>query len=224
MKIEMGESLIYSWLRHEQGCQIVQLNWKPSAKWKGLHTDELQHLMDDATMLFETHGFGRLFGKTKSVQQVLKQAECDALGISFINNDQIVFAVDVAYHQSGLLYQSPIVTTTKVLAKCLRNAMCVYQYLNRNTGKIIFASPIVNTSADIQMKEYIPFLKDLLKNHGFCFDVEIITNYDFKEKIMKPVKEISDEISDTSELFLRSYQLSRLVDKMTKQNNGNADD
>ena len=28
MKIEMGESLFYSWLRHVKDCQIVQTNWK----------------------------------------------------------------------------------------------------------------------------------------------------------------------------------------------------
>ena len=31
MKIEMGESLIYSWLRHEKHCQLTQKNWKASA-------------------------------------------------------------------------------------------------------------------------------------------------------------------------------------------------
>ena len=30
MKIEMGESLFYSWLRHVKECQIVQTNWKVS--------------------------------------------------------------------------------------------------------------------------------------------------------------------------------------------------
>ncbi len=28
MKIEMGESLIYSWLRHEKQCQLAQTNGK----------------------------------------------------------------------------------------------------------------------------------------------------------------------------------------------------
>lgn len=32
MKIEMGESLFYSWLRHVKECQIVQTNWKVSAE------------------------------------------------------------------------------------------------------------------------------------------------------------------------------------------------
>lgn len=29
MKIEMGESLFYSWLRHVKECQIVQTSWNP---------------------------------------------------------------------------------------------------------------------------------------------------------------------------------------------------
>lgn len=33
MKIEIGESLIYSWLRHAQGCVVTQMNWKPSPTW-----------------------------------------------------------------------------------------------------------------------------------------------------------------------------------------------
>ena len=33
MKIEIGESLIYSWLRHEKKCIVVQNNWKVSPEW-----------------------------------------------------------------------------------------------------------------------------------------------------------------------------------------------
>jgi len=32
MKIEMGESLMLSWLKHAKSCKITQLNWKPSLK------------------------------------------------------------------------------------------------------------------------------------------------------------------------------------------------
>ena len=34
MKIEMGESLMLSYLKHVQGCQVIQTNWKPSPTWK----------------------------------------------------------------------------------------------------------------------------------------------------------------------------------------------
>ena len=44
MKIEMGESLFYSWLRHVKECQIVQTNWKVSPQWVLQNEDELQRL------------------------------------------------------------------------------------------------------------------------------------------------------------------------------------
>ena len=47
MKIEMGESLIYSWLRHEKQCQLAQTNWKSSSYWELLHYDELVELEEE---------------------------------------------------------------------------------------------------------------------------------------------------------------------------------
>ena len=45
MKIEMGESLFYSWLRHVKECQIVQTNWKVSSNWELLHDEEIHKLL-----------------------------------------------------------------------------------------------------------------------------------------------------------------------------------
>src|SRR5690606_29805806 len=33
MKIEIGEFLILSWLRHVRGCVVTQMNWSPSPAW-----------------------------------------------------------------------------------------------------------------------------------------------------------------------------------------------
>lgn len=33
MKIEIGESLFYSWLRHVKNCELVHLNWSTSPEW-----------------------------------------------------------------------------------------------------------------------------------------------------------------------------------------------
>lgn len=44
MKIEMGESLIYSWLRHEKLCQLVQTNWKVSPFWELENRQEIEDL------------------------------------------------------------------------------------------------------------------------------------------------------------------------------------
>ena len=40
MKIEIGESLMLSWLKHIKKCQTAQLNWKASTHSWGLHNEE----------------------------------------------------------------------------------------------------------------------------------------------------------------------------------------
>ena len=52
MKIEIGESLIYTWLRHVKGCQIVQTNWRPSEFWSLSNQSDLQNITTDA-IIFE---------------------------------------------------------------------------------------------------------------------------------------------------------------------------
>ena len=45
MKLEVGESLGYSYLRHVQRCWLVQTNWKASEHWdKRLTDDELEQV------------------------------------------------------------------------------------------------------------------------------------------------------------------------------------
>lgn len=45
MKIEIGESLVYSWLKHIKECQIVQTNWKCSPNWELQNHDEIETVM-----------------------------------------------------------------------------------------------------------------------------------------------------------------------------------
>lgn len=58
MKIEMGESLFYSWLRQVKECQIVQTNWKVSRKWNLLHEPELLLIKEETEKFFhEKHEY-----------------------------------------------------------------------------------------------------------------------------------------------------------------------
>ena len=99
MKIEMGESLFYSWLRHVKKCQIVQTNWKTSPQWSLYHEEELKEIMAKTESFFaERYGY-RIYRQTASLSQLLQQAECDALGISVQDGINKVFAVDVAFHE-----------------------------------------------------------------------------------------------------------------------------
>ena len=52
MKIEIGESLFYSWLRHVKQCQIVQNNWKVSSQWNNNYEKELDFLMNKVDSFF----------------------------------------------------------------------------------------------------------------------------------------------------------------------------
>ena len=134
MKIEMGESLFYSWLRHVKECQIVQTNWTTSGQWPLLHDDELEEIKSVTDNYFhEKYGYD-IYKKTASLSQLLQQAESDAIGIAVQDGSNKVFAVDVAFHGAGLNYGDRVSTIQKIIRKYLRTAMCIYGYLDTSTA------------------------------------------------------------------------------------------
>ena len=125
MKIEMGESLIYSWLRHEKQCQLVQTNWKPSNYWELDNYDELQTFVKKFALYYkDKYGYDIFKGCT--LAQLLKQAEIDAIGIAFSESAHSIYAVDIAYHEAGLNYGDKEKTLNKIIQKCVRTALCLY--------------------------------------------------------------------------------------------------
>ena len=210
MKIEMGESLFYSWLRHVKGCQVVQTNWKVSPQWELKHEDELQGLMELTDRHFsETYGY-RIYKKNSSLSQIIQQGECDAVGINIQEDGMKVFAVDVAFHESGLNYGTRQETVMKIVAKSLRTAMCLYGFLDTRSAEIVFASPKIHPAI---LNDATPCVADanrLLKEQGFDFNIRVIANSDFNDVVLQPILLVSDGVADTSELFLRSYQMYKM--------------
>lgn len=214
MKIEIGESLMYSWLRHVKGCQIVQNNWKVSPKWTLYNEKELVDFMDEVRKKLGTRY--DIFGKNTFVQ-FLAQGEADAIGINLKDNEY--YAVDVAYHRETLNYNGKSKTVSKVLEKCLRTAMCFYGYLDIDKADIIFASPKIGNSI---LNELIPAMKELQMisdSLGLHFNYILFGNTDFVENLVLPVKSCGGDINDTTELFLRSVQLIDLADKLVSNAN-----
>jgi hypothetical protein len=207
MKIEIGESLVYTWLRHIKGCQVVQNNWKSSSQWQLLGNKQvLQTLMDEVDSLFSSKGYD-LFksensNKKVSLDQVLKQTESDAMGISISNNE--VYGVDIAFHTRGVGYDNPV---KKVLAKYIRIAMCVYGYFNRKDAHIVFASPKMHQKDKSKLIVLMDDLRDITNRHGFSFDFQLFVDNDFQKEILDRVLGKIKSIADTSELFTRSVQL-----------------
>jgi len=208
MKVEMGESLCYSWLRHVKRCQIAQTDWKPSPHWELNNAEELEALKRAYDEFYrDKHGLD-LF-KGCSLQQFLMQADVDVLGLSLTDSEQSVYAVDVAYHDDGVHGGSED-SAGGVIKRFVRTALSLYAYFNIKNGEIIFASPktkpgTVSTLAPL-MEELNSFTAQLDLN----FRTRLVTNKDFEAEILQPVVEAGDEAADTSELFLRGVQLYKL--------------
>lgn len=147
MKIEMGESLIYSWLRHEKLCQLVQTNWKVSPFWELENRQEIEDLFVICRNYFlEKHSLD--ISKGCSLEQFLKQAEIDGIGIAYSTEAPYIYAVDVAYHEGGLNYGGKDETITKIAQKCIRTALCLYGYFCMSTGEVLFVSPKITPAIE----------------------------------------------------------------------------
>jgi len=207
MKIEMGESLFYSWLRHVKECQIVQTNWKVSPQWVMQHEEALAHLMEKADRRFSDKYGYKIFKQNASLSQIIQQGECDAIGACMQNDRNQIYAVDVAFHENGLNYGCREATVMKIIAKSIRTAMCLYGYMNCSDAEIIFASPKISPAILNDATPCIEELNNLLRSEKYDFHVRIIANDEFNSSVLQPILLISGNVADTSELFLRSYQM-----------------
>jgi DNA polymerase sigma len=117
MKIEAAESLFLSWLRHVKECQLVQTNWKPSPQWERKNEEALGQLMQDSSEFFKSKYNYDLYKGTKGVDQLLKQAEIDVIGVAFDEGKVEMYAIDVAFHEAGLNYGSKEETIARIIKK-----------------------------------------------------------------------------------------------------------
>jgi len=208
MKIEVGESLFYSWLRHVKCCQVVQTNWKPSKEWEWQHEEELERLMHAVDKHFKPDF--SIFKQTKSLSQLITQAEIDVLGLAFGPEELSVYAVEVAFHEGGLNYGDTETTISKVIQKCARAAICLRACFGVSGGEIFFASPRINLSILTGLQPAMQRLSTVLRSYGLGFETRLIANDEFNARVLQPILTVSEGMSDTAELFMRAYQLTRL--------------
>lgn len=207
MKIEMGESLMLSWLKHAKECKIVQLNWKPADSWNTYNEHEANILLKIIEQHFPVF-------KNSKYDQLIKQAEIDVLGLSIDEGKNNYYAVDVAYHEQGLRYGKTQQECISIVSKkMLRSALLLYLYFNVKNGDIIFASPKINPAVYKNLQEQINNIDKFIKDLGFEYNFRLIANENFTNLILNPIVEISTTVADTSELFMRAFQLSSLCQK-----------
>ena len=211
MKLEIGESLCYSYLRHVKHCWLVQTNWKPSEHWAARKSDaELEAMFLDMKRKFDADG--KVFKHTNNAAQLIKQGEIDVVGIDLQGG---VHALDVAFHENGLNY--PGGTADIVLKKLLRAYMLLHAYAPfGQTGQkfhICFVSPKVNPSVQTPLDAIFAALQSEYPQAEW----RLITNHAFAD-LMRDTLQKSAAVADTSELFVRAAKLLNLADTTSAVN------
>ena len=219
MKIEMEESLFYSWLRHVKDCQIVQTNWKASPQWELQHQEELEGLYRNIDQdLQEKLGY-RVFKNNSSLEQVIRQGECDALGSNIQDGQVSYYAVDVAFHESGVCYGSREETVARIIKKCVRTAFCIYGFFDSKSAEIVFASPKINPAILSDLEPCVLYINRYFAQAGFSFRFRMIGNEDFDQLVLQPILLVSEKVADTSELFMRAYQMFSMFSENREEKN-----
>ena len=215
MKIEICESLIFSWLRHVQGCVVAQTSWKPSPTWSLARERELVEVFE-AISSFARQDIGLQIFKNGSFSQFIRQAEIDVLGVRWDReaSSPDVIAVDSAFHEAGLQYGNAEETVGRVLKKLIRGALALEACLDAGEASVIFATPKMAERVRDDIERHLAVLEACLARQrgsaGPRLHFRIIANANFSSEILEPVLAQADAVADTSDLFLRSQQLMRL--------------
>ena len=205
MKIEIAESLIYSYLKHSEGCRIVQTNWKTSGKWivTKYETERARELFQKIST---SEYFNGIF-KNSSFDQLIKQAEIDVLGIN--TAEETVYGIDVAFHSAGLNYGSKTETAFRIIKKIFRTIFIMQSYFNENEKfNSYFITPKVNPATKVIIEDLMIKAKEVINDENITID--FISNEQFYSDIVDSLLENIDEEHDTTELFSRAIKLMKL--------------
>ena len=139
MKIEIGESLLQSYLKNVKNCILTQTNWKTATSWK-IKDEDFEKVEYVFNNIQNHRDFSDVFKKS-SLEQALKQAELDVVGI----NEEKLYLVEVAFHENGLQYGDRLETKDRVCKKLLRAYLIGLAFFPNYKYEVIFSSPKVNS-------------------------------------------------------------------------------
>lgn len=203
MKIEMGESLAASWLKHHKKCQLVQTNWKPSPCWQTFANHDIDSLFSDIASHFKhTSGYD-IFKSNSGSAQLLRQAEIDVVGYDFIQSH--FYGVEIAFHAGGLQYNGDPIS--HVIKKLARAAMCFWTFFEGASFDLIFATPKAPKATEKGILHGLSDLNSIFGQFGLMCSMDFIANDRFKDEILNTTLAASCGVEDSGELFLRGYRL-----------------
>jgi hypothetical protein len=211
MKIEIGESLMYSWLRHVKNCQTVQLNWKPSNSWPLYNEKLVIKIMETTNSYIKENFMLNIFRDNQTYTQLLKQGEIDVLGFELrYGRVTEIYGIDTTFYENGLNEGNSDQIIETVMKKMVRMTMIMVGYFDLTKGKIICASPRVNHTIYNPLVYLINEVNQLYKNMNLDFEFILYANQSFQEHVRKPVLEQANTLADPTELFIHSVQMNNL--------------
>ena len=214
MKIEIGESLIRSWLRHVVGCEFAELNWKPSPTWKSDPMQAEQFYTRAKTI------WPNAFGPN-TLSQLIKQSEVDVIGYAARAEPPKVYLVDIAFHGGGLNYGGKEKTAERIFKKLVRAILLGKLFFPDCKVYAYFVSPFITASHNIGVQDAKAKLYQLVE-YDESIEVDCFLGEAFSETILREVLMLGAEVADTSELFLRSWQLIEPFQKKLEESQSEA--
>jgi hypothetical protein len=215
MKIEIAENLVYSYLKHVEGCRIVQTNWKTSGNWKTTDYDEKQ-AKELYNKVKNTPSFQGIF-KNSDFEQLIKQAEIDVLGLN--TTEQSIFGIDVAFHNAGLNYGSSTETAMITMKKIFRTIFIMQSYFsNFDKFNSYFVTPKVNPATEKPILKLLDEARKIISDE--MISINFISNDDFFRTIVDPATNCINDENDTAELFSRTFKLLQLDSRNSQNTKG----
>jgi len=225
MKLEAGESLAISWLKHVKNCRVVQQNWKATpSMMRSVNSNDRNrndHVLDmvyeKASQFLETDEMtshqAKIFKNNQRRSQFVKQCEIDVMGLCMAEDYKIskVYMVEVAFHEDGLNYNGKHKTAANVIKKMFRCALIAHEYFETRS-EVIFATPKISKPTWELVEHQIIKLREFWQGQSRLSTVEFTFLSDksdptFCNEILIPLLHSAGEVSDSNELFLRSWQL-----------------
>ena len=211
MKIEICEQLVASWLKHIEGCQIVETNWRPSPIKTVLDPVAEKKVTAFIAEVKQAMNNGLLdIFKKSTVSQFIKQCEIDVVGVKITDAKvEELYLVDSAFHENGLGYNKPVATVLKKLLRAVVVADLIFKHI---PPKVVFVSPKCGPTLKKRLETAVIKLDSVVKGYYPTATLSLVFNEDFYSQIYNPLVEQIDNIADDNDLFLRSIKLSKIAE------------
>src|SRR5690606_5836892 len=205
MKIEIGEFLILSWLRHVRGCVVTQMNWSPSPAWGIARERELGAAFEALRGFFAEAAGAPILGNA-DVGSFIRDARIDVLGLRLRRPAREVeaIAVDSAINDSELPHGDAEETIVRLIQRMLRAGFALAGYLNPRQASVVFATPWLAQPIREEVQRRLTRLEARLaaQRRPALSDLRfrVIADADFADEIVQPVLEHVDAVAATSAL------------------------